>query len=369
MPHTRGLSHVRLGQIIEKSINEIYLFDADDLKFIFVNEGARENLGYSLDELSELTPIDIKPAYSKMKFDALIQPLRTGEKELVVFETVHERRDGSAYPVEVHLQLSTAEHPHVFVAIILDITERNRRRVELEEAKNIAEHANETKSNFLAAMSHELRTPLNAILGFSQIIENHTMGPPGGGKYRAYAHLINKSGAHLLDLVNNVLDLSAIEAGKLNVSKQDTDFESLFSDCLIFVSQHAKDKSIRISSNIPSPLPPLQADQRMLRQMLINLLSNAVKNTQENGRISMTAGSPNGQVELVVEDDGPGLPEDMIGLLLQPFEQVSSTPYHKDRSWGLGLSIVKGLAELHDGSLAIESSLGKGTKVTVTLPA
>ena len=307
MPHTRGLSLVRLGQIIEKSINEVYVFDADTLKFIFVNEGARDNLGYSLDELSELTPIDIKPMFSKSEFEALITPLRSGETEVLVFETVHKRKDGTTYPIEVHLQLSTEEEPYVFV--------------------------------------------------------------PGSGKYREYARLINESGEHLLDLVNNVLDLSAIEAGKLKVSKEETDFERLFSDCLIFVQQHAREKSIRISSNIPSPLPPLQADQRMLRQMLINLLSNAVKHTQENGNIVLSAGSPSGSVQLAVEDDGPGIPEDMIRLVLEPFEQVTSTPYNKDRSWGLGLSIVKGLAELHDGYLSVESDLGKGTRVTLTLPA
>ncbi len=369
MPHTRGLSLVRLGQIIEKSINEVYVFDADTLKFIFVNEGARDNLGYSLDELSELTPIDIKPMFSKSEFEALITPLRSGETEVLVFETVHKRKDGTTYPIEVHLQLSTEEEPYVFVAIILDITVHNKRSAELKEAKLLAEKASQTKSNFLAVMSHELRTPLNAILGFSQIIENHMMGPPGSGKYREYARLINESGEHLLDLVNNVLDLSAIEAGKLKVSKEETDFERLFSDCLIFVQQHAREKSIRISSNIPSPLPPLQADQRMLRQMLINLLSNAVKHTQENGNIVLSAGSPSGSVQLAVEDDGPGIPEDMIRLVLEPFEQVTSTPYNKDRSWGLGLSIVKGLAELHDGYLSVESDLGKGTRVTLTLPA
>ena len=173
----------------------------------------------------------------------------------------------------------------------------------------------------------------------------------------------------MLDLVNNVLDLSAIESGKLKVTKQDTDFESLFEDCLIFVQEHAVEKSIRISSEIPSPLPPLQADQRMLRQMLINLLSNAVKHTPANGHITISAGAPGTSVQLIVQDDGPGIPEDMIDLAIAPFEQITSTPYNKDRSWGLGLSIVKGLAELHGGFLSVESYSGKGTRVSVTLPA
>ncbi len=368
LPHTKGLSLSRLGQIIEQSINEIYVFDAETLNFIFVNEGARNNLGYSLDELSKLTPIDIKPEFTSLKFNELIKPLRSGGDKAVIFETVHKRKDDSVYPVEVHLQFSGDEEPAIFVAIILDITNRNARVEELKMARNQALEASQTKSDFLAVMSHELRTPLNAVIGFSEIIHRQMMGPPGEGKYREYARLIKESGEHLLSLVNNVLDLSAIEAGKMNVSKENIDVKRLFADCLMFVSQHAEDKSIEISEKMSTALPDLYADQKMLRQILINLLSNAVKHTPKNGQVIFSTETSKEEIRFVIHDNGPGIPQDMLNLVLEPFAQATSSPYTKDKSWGLGLSIVKNLTELHDGTLIIESDPGDGAKITVILP-
>jgi len=162
--------NLRLGRIIEQSLNEIYIFDAQTMHFLQVNHGARSNLGYTMAELQEMTPLDFKPEFTHQSFDELIKPLRDGTSKQITFETVHQRKNGSTYDVEVHLQLMKDEVPPVFVAILQDITDRKQAEEDRRFALVDAEQANQAKSEFLAAMSHELRTPLNAILGFSDIL-------------------------------------------------------------------------------------------------------------------------------------------------------------------------------------------------------
>lgn len=240
-------------------------------------------------------------------------------------------------------------------------------RKEAEAAKDSAQQANRAKSQFLAAMSHELRTPLNAILGFSDIIHNQYFGPPGSGKYREYANDIHSSAKHLLELVNDVLDISAIEAGKMSLEIAAIDVLGLINESLHTVRERAAEKSVALLLEAPETLPELQADRRAIKQVLLNLLSNAVKFTPENGTVRVTASAGEKSLELSVSDTGVGIEPERLPRIIAPFTGDSQSPYTSERGWGLGLSISKSLIDLHKGRMTIQSRVGQGTTVTLRL--
>jgi two-component system cell cycle sensor histidine kinase PleC len=242
--------------------------------------------------------------------------------------------------------------------------------VEATHAKSKAEEASTAKSEFLANMSHELRTPLNAILGFSEIIKDRTFGDGALDRYAEYGGHIHFSGKHLLGLIGDILDLSKIEAGKRELDKIDIDLAQLARDALHFVEPQAARKRLSLILEAHAPAV-VCADERALRQIVANLLSNAVKFTPENGRITLrVACDEQGRVTLAVSDTGIGIrPEDMKKVL-ESFGQARHDVTNADeRGTGLGLPIVKGLVELHGGTLSIDSQPGEGTTVVVTLPA
>ncbi|MEQ8229727.1 MAG: ATP-binding protein [Rhodospirillales bacterium] len=240
-------------------------------------------------------------------------------------------------------------------------------RKEAEAAKDSAQQANRAKSQFLAAMSHELRTPLNAILGFSDIIHNQYFGPPGSGKYREYAGDIHSSAQHLLDLVNDVLDISAIEAGKTALEITAINVESLLGECVHTVRERASQKTINLELVVPAKLPELQADRRAIKQVLLNLLSNAVKFTPENGTVRVKASAGEKSLEIVVADTGIGIEPERLPHIIAPFTGDRQNPYTSERGWGLGLSISKSLIDLHKGRMTIQSRVGHGTTVILRL--
>ena len=250
----------------------------------------------------------------------------------------------------------------------VDITERKQAHDALVAAMGEAETANRAKSEFLAAMSHELRTPLNAILGFADILSNQYFGPPGAGKYREYAEDIQASGEHLLELVNEILDLSAIEAGKQSLVKERLSLVEIVMECEKIIEDKAHSNGIGLVTKVPEDLPPLYADKRATKQILLNLLSNAVKYTPEGGKVTVSAKGSKRTTTLKIADTGKGIPADKLPDLTEPFARVERDSYLAEQGWGLGLSITKSLVDLHEGSLEIKSTLGKGTTVTVTLP-
>jgi two-component system, cell cycle sensor histidine kinase PleC len=235
------------------------------------------------------------------------------------------------------------------------------------EEKTRAEDANQAKSKFLANMSHELRTPLNAIIGFSEIMEAAMFGPLGADKYSEYSRDIRQSGQYLLDVINDILDMSKIEAGGIHLAPEDVDLDSVLADCQRVVWGRATEKRLTLRSNI-SPAIQLKADRRALKQIVLNLLSNAVKFTPEGGAITVHGHVRGGTVVLAIEDNGIGIPKDALHKLGRPFEQVESQLTKRYQGSGLGLAIAKSLAELHGGSMRIRSILGKGTTVVVRLP-
>jgi two-component system cell cycle sensor histidine kinase PleC len=233
--------------------------------------------------------------------------------------------------------------------------------------KQRAEAANKAKSEFLANMSHELRTPLNAILGFSEILQDQMFGPLGSGKYHEYASDIHDSGKHLLNVINDILDMSKIEAGHMRLYCETIDLPPLIEECLRFTSIPAARKNIEIEQCI-SPDITLKADRRAMKQILLNLLSNAVKFTDDGGRVAVRTRKVDDGVVLTIADTGIGIPKSALGKIGQPFEQVQSQYAKAKGGSGLGLAISRSLTMLHGGLMKIRSREGLGTVISIRIP-
>jgi signal transduction histidine kinase len=247
--------------------------------------------------------------------------------------------------------------------------ERKRAHMQLIEAKERAEIANRAKSEFLANMSHELRTPLNAIIGFAEVMESEIMGPIGRDCYRDYAHDIKTSGTHLLEIISDILDLSKIEAGKVEMQESAIELPRVIIACLKLIDERAKLASVYLWNHALSDLPPVRADERKLKQILINLLSNAGKFTPAGGHVTVTARVDDAGVVIAVSDTGIGIAPGDIPRALSPFTQIENTLSRRFDGTGLGLPLANSLTRLHGGTLTVASAVGKGTTVTITLPA
>ena len=254
------------------------------------------------------------------------------------------------------------------VAQMLDIEGEMQIRAAVSAKASEAAEAHEAKSRFLAAVSHELRTPLNAILGFSDILAGEYFGKLENDRQREYVQLIRQSGAHLLSVVNTMLDMSKIEAGRYELMVESFPVAETIVECEQMLSLQATSKGVKLTSRLPRGLGEITADPRALRQIIINLVSNAVKFTDAGGAVTIDASIRDNQLAISVSDTGIGIAADKIEALGRPFMQIHNDLNRNYEGSGLGLSLVKGLTALHGGSFAIESRAGEGTMVTVTLP-
>lgn len=357
-----------LGRIIEDSMNEIYIFHSQTLKFEMVNRGARENLGYTMDEMQELTPVAIKPYVTEEEFQELCQPLLSGEMDHQIFSTIHERKDGTRYEVEVRMSYSTYEGHAVYFAIIQDVTDRKKAEEELYLAVKAANDANHAKSQFLATMSHEFRTPLNAILGFSEFMTMQSKRPLTMEKCKEYAADIYNSATHLHALVKDLLDMSTIEVSKQTLSKERISIAEVFSESIKLVEGQASSSGIEISLAIAKDIPALHADKRAIKQILINLLNNAIKFTQPGGQITLSTTASKSHITIKVKDTGHGIAANKIAAMRQAFIKGEDNAHKATEGWGLGLAICDSLIGLHDGEMSIESEINSGTIISVVLP-
>ena len=258
--------------------------------------------------------------------------------------------------------------PAEIVAVTRDISERKRQERALIEARDAAMSASRAKSAFLANMSHELRTPLNAIIGFSELMTREIFGPLGNGRYQEYAKLIHDSGGHLLDLINGVLDMSKIEAGKFELYEEIFELEDVADSSLRFVRLAAERGGVTLFSDIAPEARLIFADRRAVKQILVNLLSNGVKFTPRGGDVRLSARLADKGVEITVRDTGIGISGPDLEKLGKPFEQAEGAAIRSKEGTGLGLALVKSLAAMHGGEAVLESALGVGTVVKVCLP-
>jgi two-component system cell cycle sensor histidine kinase PleC len=249
------------------------------------------------------------------------------------------------------------------------IGELEQAKANSDEARRRAEEANLAKSRFLATMSHELRTPLNAILGFSEIMKGEVFGPIGNEHYKEYVGDIHNSGTHLLNLINEILDLSRIEAGRYTLNEEAVTLAHVVDDCHHLMKLKAKTKNISIHMQTETGLPKIWADERAIRQIVLNLLSNAVKFTPTGGDIWIKMGwTAGGGQYVLIRDNGPGIPEEEIPIVLSAFGQGSLAIKTAEQGTGLGLPIVQALMHMHGGTFDLRSKLREGTEVTITFP-
>ncbi|NQV85430.1 MAG: histidine kinase [Rhodospirillales bacterium] len=248
---------------------------------------------------------------------------------------------------------------------------RTRKRAQaLEHERQRAEEANTAKSQFLATMSHELRTPLNAIIGFSEAIQCEIFGVLSPAPYRGYVDDIHKSGRLLLSVINDVLDMSKIEAGRFDITETAIDIEEIADDVIALCRPLAQEGGLSLMVDIPETQPWILADERSVHQMLINLISNAIKFTPPNGSVILTSNlMPDGRTKITVADTGIGIPTEEIENVTKSFVQSSEPVNRKHQGTGLGLPIVQALAELHDADLRISSTPGSGTRVSISFPS
>jgi len=291
-----------------------------------------------------------------------------GEEAVSHYEFRLQRPDGSCVWVETHAALVQWDGKPASLSWLTDINHRKAMELELIKSKEAAEFANRTKTEFLANMSHELRTPLNAIIGFAEVIKDQMFGPIGLPKYADYARDIHNSGRHLLDLINDILDLAKLESGKLELREEDVDVGSTVEECLTLVRNRAATAAVKLVTRIDPGLPLLHCDERALKQILLNFLSNAIKFTPAGGQVTTAVLLTAGGVALSVADTGIGMKPEDISIALEAFGQIDSKIARKHQGTGLGLPISKSLIELHDGELLVESTPNVGTTMTAVFP-
>ncbi|HSK39847.1 MAG TPA: PAS domain-containing sensor histidine kinase, partial [Arenibaculum sp.] len=294
-----------------------------------------------------------------------------GVDEVSGFESQIRRLDGTVVWISESARVvrDTAGRTLYYEGKVEDITKRKEAEAALRLAKEQADFANRAKSEFLANMSHELRTPLNAIIGFSEIIKDEMFGPAGRQEYVEYARDIHDSGRLLLALINDILDMSKIEAGKKELQDTVIDVARVAQSCVRLMRPRADGSGITLATEVPESLPFVRAEERALTQIVNNLLSNAVKFTPEGGRVTLSAVvDEDGGLAIRVADTGIGMAVDDLPKALAPFGQVESSLSSKTQGTGLGLPLVVALTELHGGTFDIDSIPGSGTTATVRLP-
>ena len=358
--------------ILQISPEAVIVTDAQ-MRITLFSQGATTIFGYAPDEVMGRTIECLLPERLRTTHAALVAGFaaapannrRMGERS----EIVGLRKNGEEFPAEASISRLETTDGQVFTSILRDVTKTKAAADELLQAKRRAEAASEAKSRFLANMSHELRTPLNAIIGFSEILEKEVFGSVGGLKNLEYVRDISSSGRHLLNLINDILDVTRIEIGKTSLAEEEFELDDLVQSCVRMVREHAGDAGIQLNDELAGEHPNVVGDRRLLSQVLLNLLSNALKFTPRGGSVTVSSiQTESGGLALSVVDTGIGMSADALARIGEPFTQGESALNRKYEGAGLGLAISTGLVELHGGTLRVESTPGEGTKAIIELP-
>jgi PAS domain S-box-containing protein len=349
---------------MDRSSEAICLIDRSG-RYLNVNDAACQQLGYTSDELLGMTVFDVAIHSDTKTWDQRWEHYR--ELGSGSFESERLAKDGSLIPVDGTASFFRYGDKEYLFTVARDATNRRAIEHELRDARDHAETANQAKSQFLANMSHELRTPLNAIIGFSEVISSALFGPLDA-RYRDYAQDIHGSGHHLLRIINDLLDLSKVEAGRLELHDGPVQVDTMFETARRMVAERAAIGGVTLE--IDRANIEVTGDALRLEQVLLNLVSNAVKFTPAGGSVRLAAAiNPRDEVAISVADTGVGMAPDEIPRALQPFGQIDNSLISPHAGTGLGLPLAKRLVELHGGTLTLDSEPGRGTVVTVILPA
>jgi PAS domain S-box-containing protein len=369
-PNLAQIGLAGLGAILDTATEGVVLLDRSGL-VVSANRGAEALFGYSADELTGRALSDLlAPECAEAAYDPLdgvlgdraAVPLRSGR------EVVGRPRQGG--PLHLFMTVGRiGDSTDTLCVAFRDITRWKRAEAELTQAKRQAERASSAKSDFLARVSHEIRTPLNAIIGFSEVMMEERFGPVGSERYREYVKDIHASGGHLLSLINDLLDLSKIEAGKLELTFANVSLNDLTQQCVAIMQPQANRERVIIRTSLPPTLPQVVADARSVRQIVLNLLSNSIKFTDAGGQVIVsTALNDNGEVALRVRDTGIGMSEQDLVTALEPFRQIATSVREISAGTGLGLPLTKALAEANRASFCVKSAPNAGTLVEITFP-
>ncbi len=358
----------RLIEALESSHEAVVLVDAED-RIVIANT-----------QLANFFPTLAPQLDSNISFTEAFRQVEQLASPAAAIEASDGGTDAAAGPASSERELRLADGRWLrisrsrtqeggFFLVISDFSDVKEREERLNEARRQAEAASAAKSTFLANMSHELRTPLNAIIGFSEIMASELFGKLGTPAYVQYAHDIRQSGGHLLAIINSVLDLSKSEAGKLELTCEHLDFRAIVESSVTIMREQCTRAGLSLTAVMPDATLLLWGDPAKLRQVLLNLLSNAVKFTEPGGTITVrAAAAPDGATVIEVADSGIGMSAADIPIALSAFGQIDSRLARRYDGTGLGLPLSKAIVELHGGTIAIDSTPGKGTRLTITLP-
>jgi PAS domain S-box-containing protein len=358
-----------LSTVFQLSPDPITLTTMKDGRYVDVNEAFTKALGWNRSDVIGRTATEIG-FWKDSDFRQRMVEMLKRDGHVRGMPSQVRQPNGEIRDYIYSIDTIQFEDETLLLGIGRDVTELRRDADRLRESMESAELANRAKTEFLANMSHELRTPLNAILGFSEIIGGEMFGAIGHPRYVDYAKDIYSSGRMLLQIIDDLLDLSRVEHGKLELHAESLTARDVIEGCLRLVDNRAREARLRIATDLPEAPIRVEADPLRLRQVLLNLLTNAIKFTPAGGSVTIGArrSVPAGAVAFFVADTGIGMTEGEIALALQPFGQVANALTRAHTGAGLGVPLAKGLAELHGGKLLIESAPGEGTRVTVTLP-
>ena len=364
-------SQKRLDTIVELAPDAIISIN-EEKRIVVFNSAAERIFGYDRSDMMGNKLDDLLPREVVSNHDSMIDGFIQGEATSIKMGgrdgIIGRRKNGELFPAEASISRQQTPGGNVLTVMLKDVTERNRHEDEMLRAKEEAEIANRVKTEFLASVSHELRTPLNAILGFSQSMQEGIFGPLNNDKYSEYVKNIVDSGTHLLELINDVLDISVIESGRMSIHEEILDIEKLVQSACRLVLPRLEANDLILDVDVEPGLPAFNGDNRRLKQVILNILANSVKFTPEGGTITLSAGRHNGSLTVSIRDTGIGIEKDDIPKALSPFGQVDSRLSRIYEGTGLGLPLAKSFVELHSGELSLESEFGKGTVVTLIFP-